>query len=224
MQNLFRIIPLVTLFLFACKEKPNFNVPENIDEVRTMLDSIHDEDQKYRAQISEISEIHGQDSEEMQSLWDKISKIDSTNLLVVKYVIDNYGWLGEDEIGYKANATLFLVIQHADHETQLEYLPVMREAVEQNNAEPWDLALLEDRTALGSRELQIYGSQIGIDNSTGEYYVLPLLEPEKVNERRKEVGLGSIESYLELFDLEWNVDAYKEKLPYWLEIEKRKRR
>ena len=175
-----------------------------------ILDTIYQSDQSYRRQISEIAEKYGQDSEEMQAHWKLIRETDSINMIKIKKILDEHGWLGPDIIGDQGNMTLFLVIQHADLETQLTYLPMMREAVEQGNARASSLALLEDRVALRQGKRQIYGSQVGRDPETGEYYVLPLIEPEKVNERRAEVGLGTIEAYLQNWDMSWDVEKHKE--------------
>jgi len=48
----------------------------------------------------------------------------------------------------------------------------MREAKKNGKAEGRDLALLEDRIAIGQGRRQIYGSQIGNDNDTKLYYIL----------------------------------------------------
>ncbi|MEZ5038583.1 MAG: DUF6624 domain-containing protein [Saprospiraceae bacterium] len=69
------------------------------------------------------------------------------------------GWLGADVIGNQGNSTLFLVIQHADIETQEKYLPMMRDAVSKGNARASSLALLEDRVALRKGEKQIFSTQ-----------------------------------------------------------------
>ena len=152
------------------------------------LDTIYQEDQGLRRQIDEIEEKYGRDSEEMQEHWGKIHVADSINLIKVTGILDERGWLGADVVGAQGNTTLFLVIQHADIETQVKYLPMMREAVKEGNARGSSLALLEDRVALRQGKRQIYGSQIGRDPETGEFFVSPLIEPEKVNERRAEVG------------------------------------
>ena len=85
----------------------------------------------------------------------------------------------------------------------------MREAVKLGNARASSLALLEDRVALRQGERQIYGSQIGRDPETNEYYVSPLIEPEKVNERRAEVGLGPIEEYIQNWGMTWDLEKHK---------------
>lgn len=174
-----------------------------------LLDTIYMSDQGLRREIGEVEEQYGRNSNEMKAHWDKIRYADSVNLIKVKEILDTRGWLGSNVVGGKGNTTLFLVIQHSDQETQEKYLPMMREAVKNGNARGSSLALLEDRVALGKGEKQVYGSQIGRDEDTGEYYVLPMIEPEKVNERRAEVGLSPIENYLTNWNFEWDVEKHK---------------
>lgn len=181
--------------------------------VVNILDTVYKEDQYYRQQLGGIQEEHGRDSEEIRAHWELIQKQDSINLIKVKKILDEHGWLGWDLIGRSGNNALFLVIQHADLETQEKYLPMLREAVTKGDAAPSDLALLEDRTALRQGKRQIYGSQIGMDQETGEYYVSPLLDPDNVDQRRAEVGLGPIQEYVSSWDLTWDAEAYKMELP-----------
>lgn len=89
----------------------------------------------------------------------------------------------------------------------------MREAVKIGNANGSALALLEDRVALGEGKRQIYGSQIGYDSQTKINYVLPLDDPDNVDKRRAEVGLGSLSEYVKRWEIIWNVEEYKKKLP-----------
>lgn len=177
------------------------------------LDTIFQEDQNYRQQIKGIEEKYGRDSKELKAHWKVINKADSINLIKITKILDKYGWLGEDVIGGQGNSTLFLVIQHSDIKTQEKYLPLMKEAVKNGKADSSSLALLEDRVALRKGEKQIYGSQIGRDQETGKFYVLPLTDPENVDKRRAEVGLGTIQEYVSFWQINWNVEEYKLKLP-----------
>ncbi|MDX1628239.1 MAG: DUF6624 domain-containing protein [Fulvivirga sp.] len=211
---------IAVVFLSGCNQKTtqrDLEPSSDLKAIGSLLDSIYIEDQKYRDEIEEISERYGWESEEMQKHWAKITKTDSNNLVVVKQILDTHGWLSSEQIGSTANSTLFLVIQHSNQETQEKYLPMMRQAVKDNKANSQSLALLEDRIALGKGELQVYGSQIGKDSDTGEMFVLPLIEPELVNERRASVGLGPIEEYISHWNIEWDIEEYKKKLPERIE-------
>ena len=201
--------PLLDLIL-QNKEKAEVNLNKPL---AAKLDSIYFEDQKYRQQIDEIEKKYGWESKEMQDHWKIIHEKDSVNLVKVKAILDQYGWLGPDVVGGQGNTTLFLVIQHADKETQINYLPMMREAVKSGKAQGSSLALLEDRVALGLGKKQIYGSQIGRDETTNLYYVSPLEDPDNVDKRRAEVGLGPLADYVSRWNIKWDVEQYKRDLP-----------
>jgi hypothetical protein len=183
------------------------------------LDKIYQEDQKYRMKIDEIEKEFGRDSKQMSNLWATIQEKDSINLIEIQKILDERGWLGANIIGNSGNATLFLVIQHSPLEVQQKYLPMMRKAVKDGNAQGSALALLEDRVALGTGKRQIYGSQIGRDEESGEYYVSPLIDPENVDIRRAEVGLGPISEYINHWQMTWDLEKHKKKTA---ELEKKK--
>ena len=192
---------------FLEKVKQNKEKAEaNLDKpLARRLDSIYVEDQKYRQMIEDVEKKHGFKSKEMQDLWKIIMKKDSGNLIAVKYILDTYGWLGEDKVGEQGSSTLFLVIQHADTRTQVKYLPMMREAVKNRKARPEQLALLEDRVALAQGKKQIYGSQIHQDPKSGKYFVAPIEDEPNVNMRRAAVGLGPLEVYVRHWDIEYKL-------------------
>ncbi|MFA8433550.1 MAG: DUF6624 domain-containing protein [Marinifilaceae bacterium] len=193
----------------------SFGQPQNKNDFYTslvaQLDTIHQSDQKYRVHINELIQKSRSESENMEliNLIELMNEKDSINLHKIEKILDKHGWLGADVIGEQGNKTLFLVIQHSDLETQLKYLPMMREAVKKGDAKGKDFALLEDRIAIKQGNRQIYGSQIKIDGD--EFYVYPIIEPEKVNERRAEVGLEPIEDYVKHVGIIWNVEKHKEK-------------
>jgi len=105
-------------------------------ELLALLDTIHDEDQNYRLKLGEIEKEFGRDSEELKAHWEMIHDMDEENLIKVMGILDGRGWLGPDVIGEQGNLTLFLVIQHANIDTQLKYLPMLRRAVKEGNAQP----------------------------------------------------------------------------------------
>lgn len=160
-------------------------------------------------------------------LVDSIGKImiykDSLNLIKISKILDEKGWVGKDVVGAQANQTLFLIIQHADLKAQQKYLPMMREAVKKGNANVRSLALLEDRIALREGRRQIYGSQIAINSITNKSHISPLEDPDNVDKRRAEVGLGPIANYAKKNGLVWDVEAYKKELPELEKMERQKK-
>jgi flagellar basal body rod protein FlgC len=167
-----------------------------------------------------MQEKYGSGSPEMQAFWQNIQLTDSLNQIEIAKILEKEGWPETDKIGRKGSQTIFLVIQHAPLPMQEKYLPLMRDAVKKGNVDVSSLALLEDRVALRKGGLQKYGSQIGFDDETNESYVLPLEDPERVNERRASVGLGTIEEYVSRWKIKWDPEDYKKKLAGYIAKQK----
>ena len=182
-------------------------------KLQAELLAILNEDQQDRLKIDAVTKEHGNNSPELQALWKTIHEKDATNLTKIKGIVDTRGWVGPEEVGPEANNALFLVIQHADTATQQRYLPLLRRAVREKKAHPSQLALLEDRVALAEGRRQTYGSQLMSDPKDGHLYVRPLDDPDRVDERRAAMGLGTMAEYLKHWDLTWDVEAYKKQLP-----------
>jgi hypothetical protein len=207
MNNTFRLL-ILTIALFSCNgEAPNKKIEKNIIETKPTellkkeLDSVLIEDQKYRQMAVDLEKKIGNENfqVEMNELMRKEMQIDSSNLFVVKGILDKYGWLGADEVGSDANATLFLVIQHSDLKTQEEYFPLMKEAVKNGKARAADLALLTDRIEMNNGRPQVYGSQMVEQN--GKYVIYTMTDEPNVNKRRAEVGLEPLEEYAKQWDI-----------------------
>lgn len=215
------LILMVLIFLIiSCGTniKPMSNAENEKPEAKLnmrlvqQLDSIFEDDQKYRMKLDEIEKRYGWESKEMKANWKAIIENDSVNLIKVKIILDNNGWLGDEIVGEKGSAALFLVIQHSNLATQEKYLPILRDAVKQGKVSGSRLALLEDRVALRQGRKQIYGTQVSRDEETNLYYVSPLEDPDNVDKRRAEVGLQPIANYVIEWQIKWDVEQYKKDL------------
>ncbi len=179
----------------------------------TVLDKIYFDDQSTRNQIRSMEEKHGRGSKEMDAFWQTILKKDSINLIKVSKILDERGWPDKKLIGKRGTSTLFLVIQHADQETQEKYLPMIKKAVVTNNLPKRQYAMFYDRLILRRGEYQIYGTQLAMNNESKTPYVLPLEDPKNVDKRRAEMGLNTMQENLNRWNLTWDVDAYIKALP-----------
>ena len=177
-------------------------------ELSALLDTIYNEDQSGRLKIDSLQRKFGWQSEQVQSLLRPMMIQDSVNLVKVKHIIDTYGWLGPDEVGKQGAKTIFLVIQHADSLTQVNYFPIMQEAVRKGKAQPQDLALLEDRILTNQGKEQIYGSQLRI-NEAGKFEFFPIKDEPNVNKRRASVGLPPLEEYAKYFGINYVLPGSK---------------
>ncbi len=198
MKIILQLILFITVTNFVNGQSDTFKL------ISAQLDTIYTDDQSSRLKINDISKEYGMQSPEMKQLWLDIERKDSINLVKVKHIIDNYGWLGPEEVGIEGSKTIFLVIQHADSLTQVTYLPLMREAVTQKKARPQHLALLEDRVLIKQGKPQIYGSQVKT-NAAGKNEFYPIMDEKNVNTRRASVGLEPLEKYARYFDITYEI-------------------
>jgi hypothetical protein len=199
------------------KEEPPS--PRVNSTLAAQLDTILKADQEKRLLIETVEKKYGFNSKEMDALWQQIQFQDSLNLSQVERIINQYGWLGPEEVGENGSTAIFLVIQHADLSVQEKYLPLMRKAVSEKKALPKRLALLEDRVAIRQGRKQRYGSQLAQNPETGIYYVSSLEDPDNVDKRRASVGLDSMAQNLKRFNMTWDVEQYKKDLPAIMKFE-----
>ena len=167
-------------------------------------------DQAFYYHLDVAEKVAGRKSPIISALWELKHQINKENVRRIEEIIAEHGWPKKSVVKGSAASTVFLIIQHADIEIQKKYLPMMREAANNKEASWSSLALLIDRVNLREGGKQIYGSQI-YRNEDGSFYVKDLEEPEYVNQRRKEVGLGPIEDYVKRWGIEWTIEQ-KEKL------------
>lgn len=168
-------------------------------------------DQAFYYHLEVANKENGMSSPIIRALWELKHQINDNNLKRIEEIITEHGWPKESIAGGSAAQTVFLIIQHADLATQKKYLPIMREAADNKEASWSALALLIDRIEMRENRPQIYGSQIS-RNQDGEYIVFEMIEPEYVNQRRKEVGLPPIEDYVKNWNIAWDVEQKEKKL------------
>ena len=175
----------------------DFNKP-----LKTQLEQIYVRDQMLRQLWRDAETKFGKESDEMKYFWKLMAREDSLNEADVIGIIDQYGWVGKNVVGGKANITLWLVIQHASLLLQEKYVPLLEESVKKGESNGSHLALLHDRILMRNGKPQKYGSQLVSDPDTGKDKLYDLEDPENVNDRRQSVGLGPLEDYLERMGVE----------------------
>ncbi len=121
---------------------------------------------------------------------------DVKRLARVREIIRQLGkWPGTSLVGKEASVAAWLVVQHADSATIHELLPLMMDAARRKEL-PYNLvATTIDRDLIAQGKKQRYGTQFP---NSGKCEPLPIEDPEHVDERRKEAGLGPLASYIEV--------------------------
>lgn len=161
------------------------------------IDSLKTEDQKWRNLIREahngLPSIYT-----LKDLENKMTVTDSLHYFILKDIFYNYGYPGFDKVGNKSSHNFWLLMQHQDSqvEFQIEVLNAMLKEVEKQNASGSDYAYLIDRVKVNRGELQVYGTQMQINVDSTSYEPKPVIDPQKLDERRKEVFLPPMKHYI----------------------------
>lgn len=160
--------------------------------LREQLKSMVREDQAVRYEY--INAWQTGNSVAADSLLRRMQYVDSVNLRQVTEILDSRGWVGRDVVGDACEA-IWVIIQHAGLEAQGKYLPLFKEAVSRGELHASAVAMMEDRVAVFEGRPQKYGSQLQ-RGEDGTYTPFELLDADKVDEWRAEVGMPSLSEYL----------------------------
>lgn len=132
--------------------------------------------------------------------WDQAFQPDlaADNQRWLKQVLKHQGWPSRELFGEKAQ-TAWLIVQHADNdlEFQKEAMTLLSQAVKDGKAPRVEQAYLEDRILINQGKPQLYGTQI--EKKDGQWVLKPVVDPDTLEERRKSVGLPTVEEYLKPF-------------------------
>ena len=125
-------------------------------------------------------------------------------------IIQQHGWPGESLIGGDGAAAAWLIAQHAIGNPRFmrKCLSLLKQAAAENEAPQWQAAMLEDRIRMYEGRPQVYGSQFQ-PNENGEFVPYIIENPETVNERRRSVGLCTLEEKI----AEFREQSSREKAP-----------
>lgn len=159
------------------------------------------EDQQIRLKQYRAMQSGNNNNAYLDSLGHEMVELNKKNSMLLDSIITKRGWLGYDIIGKEASNAVFCILQHSSLDMIVKYLPEFREAVLNGNSNAIHLAYVEDRCAVWSGKKQKYGTQSSWDDNK-QAYVIRLSEIEdsdRVNERRKSIGLNSIEDYAKSF-------------------------
>ncbi len=119
-------------------------------------------------------------------------------------LLDQYGWPTSSAVTEHAAAGVALIINHTTYEIRSKYFPMLEKAFKNGEAQPLRYAKMKDRLLVEEGKEQLFGTQWKFEGS--ERVPHPIEDPEDVDKRRAEIGLGSLSEYLkERFDIDWNV-------------------
>ena len=178
--------------------------PQN-SRLKHELDSIYAVDQKWRGILFSPNRRLRPDSlaralsvtrESLPTyIPGRILRTDSTNLLRVKAILQQYGYPGKTLVGEPTNEAAWYIIQHSDAIDQ--YLSLIKKAAGKGELPFYLYAQMLDRQLMRAGKPQLYGTQAFSYNvlnpKTGRReaqppFVWPIRDATAVNERRQKAG------------------------------------
>ncbi len=130
---------------------------------------------------------------------EEMKQLHNRNAKTLSDIIDTIGYPTIDKVGKEANEATWLIIQHSigQPEFMKKCAELLEIAVRENKSDPINLAYLTDRIAVFEGVLQLYGTQFDWDENGN---LSPNLYDDlsKVNERRKSIGLNTLEAHIEI--------------------------
>jgi len=223
-SNVKRYAFILLLFVFGFSQAQN-----TIDEdLKKELDGIYKSDQILREYIdSETTESrklqilnetgYSGDDLAIGNVYMILNKRDSINLIRIEEIITKYGYPGKTLVGEPTNEAAWYVIQHS--KKIANYFPMIEEAGAGNEIPFTKVAMMHDRLLMQQGKEQLYGTQgagnYRLNSVTGEKefwnYIWPILNPNGVNEMRKEAGFTtSVEENAKRMGIDYKVYSIEE--------------
>jgi hypothetical protein len=195
----------------AAKEDLFNKVPVNIHDkewVKLKLTHMVDVDQ-YMRNFANITFEHHYGDDETKYFWRQFqprwTRVDSQDTEDLKSLLKIYNWFTIPAFGVQADREAWLLVQHADLDLpfQRRVLSILEKLYPSGETSPSNYAYLFDRIAASwnnpnQRTLQRYGTQ-GICTGPGTWAPLPVEDPPNLDNRRKQVGLGTEAEYIKMF-------------------------
>jgi hypothetical protein len=121
----------------------------------------------------------------------QLNYLDSISFDRIGHIIDLFGYPSK-EIVNESNSIPFYILSFAPYTIKEKYLNQLILAADRDDISWKSLAYFIDKLKVAKGEKQVYGTQ-GTYDKDFNYTMHPVIEPEKLNERRIRVGLEKLE-------------------------------
>jgi hypothetical protein len=176
-------------------------------DLLNQLNEMVKEDQKWRNYWTRFNNKElVNDTTSLNYIQAQVNSTDSINYFKLWQIFITHGFPNYDLAGETGSANFWLLMQHQDKHVKFQeaVLEKMKVEMEKGKASSVNYAYLRDRVNVNSGKLQIYGTQMILNADGTSYVPQPVIEPEKLNERRASVGLDSIEAYIQLMNTHYH--------------------
>jgi len=170
------------------------------DSIKVLLEGVYDADHRVRNDMETFIEKNGLDSPQVDSMKTIMLRSDSLNEAFMKSFLEEHGFLCRSKVGEKGVQAEFLVIQHSCNlDFQKEWLPEIWRLAGIGELAYEMAAILDDRVRLRTGLKQFYGTQFKWNPDNNKWQLEDIEDPKNVNKRRLELGMETIEEYINSF-------------------------
>jgi hypothetical protein len=188
---------LALAFTFTAPATPPTSAPLDPDlSMRIIAMAMADQEARNRL----VGAMQKNDQPAMQIAMGDMMREDRLNGAEMKRIVASVGWPTHTRVGREAGHMAWLIVQHqdADPAFQRHCLKLMEPLVAKGEVSGTDFAYLTDRVAINTGGMQIYGTQMSLVN--GKAVPTRLRDARRVDERRRQVGLGPLDEYQRLIE------------------------
>jgi hypothetical protein len=162
--------------------------------LRDELVSMEEEDLRVRSELVADGSL-------FDGYHPRMEEVHRRNAARLREIMDAHGWPGHHLAGEDGAKAAWLIAQHAIGEPpfQRRCLELLQAAADAGDIPAWQAAYLEDRIRVFEGKPQRYATQFEIGDD-GWPVPCEIEEPEKVDERRRAVGIESLAERLSRAD------------------------
>jgi hypothetical protein len=135
---------------------------------------------------------------------DEQNELNVTNFARLEDIIATHGWPGHSLVGAEGTDAALIVLSHASLDQLRVLLPMLRAAVAAGQVTASQLARREDSILVNSGNSQIYGTYF-VSDADGHPVLAPVQDRANLEERRRSVGLPSMEEQFRQLEQELGV-------------------
>jgi hypothetical protein len=174
------IVGLITLLLFGCTESPDRRDSSSslasrkvapwdsavVHEILRMAEMDQEVRERIISFVQAVQAGAEMDTAVFKGLVASQDSVDEANTARLKMIIAEHGWPSKAHVGMDAAGAAFIIVQHAGHDLafQKEYLAFLEEEYRKGQASGEAVALLTDRTRQKEGKLQLYGTQMRLED------------------------------------------------------------
>jgi hypothetical protein len=160
---------------------------EGTNELRRELLALATEDGRVRQELAAEGSLY-------EGYHPRMEAVHRRNAARLATILDEHGWPIPSLVGPEGGEAAWLLAQHGIGEPtfQRRCLRLLQEAAGAGDLPAWQPATLEDRIRMFEGRPQLYGTQLEPDHE-GRLRPYLIEDPERVEERRRAVGLEPLD-------------------------------